>query len=219
MQECAPGSRTLLPICFPNQHVSSRAGWEADGKQKEGQMKFTTDAVAALRLPAGKQDHIEWDDTLPGFGCRVRGNSKRWVIQYRVGAQQRRESLGDVRKVKLDDARRIARQRFAQAELGTDPAAERAKARSAAAAIKLTMANVAARYLDAKRETLRSSTYVRAERYFNVLFAPLAEQPIDSIKRADVAARLQDISKAHGRSAAHGARANLSALFNWASKE
>jgi integrase len=182
-------------------------------------MKFTTDAIAALRLPAGKQDQFEWDDALPGFGVRLRGNTKRWVIQYRVGAQQRRESLGDVRKVKLDDARKIARQRFAQAELGTDPAAERAKARSAAAASKLTLANVAARYLDAKRDALRSSTYVRAERYFAVLFAPLADQPIDSITRAAVAARLQDISKGHGRSAAHGARANLSALFNWAIRE
>jgi integrase len=81
------------------------------------------------------------------------------------------------------------------------------------------MANVAARYLDAKRDALRPSTYARAERYFTVLFAPLADQPIDSIKRADVAARLQDISKAHGRSAAHAARANLSALFNWAARE
>jgi integrase len=182
-------------------------------------MKLTIETVTALKLPAGKQDHIEWDDSLPGFGVRIRGDSKRWIVQYRVGAQQRRESLGDVRKVKLDDARRIARQRFAQAELGTDPAAERAKARSAAAATKLTLANVAARYLDAKRDTLRSSTYVRAERYFNVLFAPLADQPIDSITRAAVAARLQDLSKLHGRSAAHGARANLSALFNWAIRE
>jgi integrase len=182
-------------------------------------MKFTTDAIAALRLPAGKHDHIEWDDALPGFGIRIRRESKRWVVQYRVGAQQRRESLGDVRKVKLDDARRIARQRFAQAELATDPAAERAKARSAAAAIKLTLANVAARYLEAKRDTLRPSTYIRAERYFTVLFAPLADQPVDSITRAAVAARLQDISKGHGRSAAHGARANLSALFNCAARE
>jgi integrase len=189
--------------------------WEAKGDA----MKFTTDAIAALRAPTGKQDHIEWDSTLPGFGIRVRGKSKFWIVQYRVGPQQRRESLGDVRKVKLDDARKIARHRFAQAELGTDPAAERAKARSAAAATKLTLANVAARYLDAKRDVLRSSTYVRAERYFTVLFAPLKDQPIDSITRAAVAARLQDISKGHGRSAAHGARANLSALYNWAARE
>ena len=62
-------------------------------------MKFTTAAVAGLALPPGKDDHIEWDDTLPGFGVRLRGRNKGWVVQYRFGRQQRRESLGDVRKV------------------------------------------------------------------------------------------------------------------------
>ena len=76
---------------------------------------------------------------------RLRGETKRWVIQYRIGAQQRRESLGDTRKVRLDDARKIARQRFAQAELGTDPAAERKRARAAALATKLTFGAVAGR--------------------------------------------------------------------------
>ena len=85
-------------------------------------MKFTKEALAALALPPGKTDHFEWDDELPSFGVRLRGRSKRWVVQYRVGTQQRRESLGDVRKVKLEDARKIARQRFAQVELGSDPA-------------------------------------------------------------------------------------------------
>ena len=90
-------------------------------------MKLTMDTVATLVRPTNKNDHIEWDDALPGFGVRLRGEAKRWIVQYRVGVQQRRESLGDVRKVRLEDARKIARQRFAQAELGHDPAAERAE--------------------------------------------------------------------------------------------
>ena len=65
-------------------------------------------------------------------------------------AQQRRESLGDTRKVRLDDARKIARQRFAQAELGTDPAAERKRAKAAALASKLTLGAVATRYVSEK---------------------------------------------------------------------
>lgn len=72
-------------------------------------MKFTTDKVAALTRPPAKTDHIEWDAEVPGFGVRLRGETKRWVIQYRIGTQQRRESLGDTRKVRLDDARKIAR--------------------------------------------------------------------------------------------------------------
>ncbi len=43
-------------------------------------MKLTKDTVAALALPAGKADHIEWDDMLPGFGVRLRGNGKSWVV-------------------------------------------------------------------------------------------------------------------------------------------
>jgi Phage integrase family/Arm DNA-binding domain len=92
-------------------------------------VKLTTNVVAALTMPAGKADHVEWDSDLPGFGVRLRGNSKSWIIQYRIGQQQRKESLGDTRKVTLDAARKIARQRFAQAELGADPVAEGAHRR------------------------------------------------------------------------------------------
>jgi integrase len=176
-------------------------------------MQLTKNAVAALTRPTGKTDHIEWDDALPGFGVRLRGKSKRWIVQYRVGTQQRRESLGDVRKINLDDARKIAKQRFAQVELGTDPAAERAKAR------RLTLASVVSRYLAAKQSSVRPSTFNNAKRYLIVLWKPLADRPIDSIGRADVAARLQDIIAAHGRMSAARARANLSAMFSWAMKE
>ena len=90
-------------------------------------MQLTKHAVAALVRPADKADYTEWDDDLPGFGVRMRGDSKTWYCQYRVNGKPRRESLGDVRKVSLEDARKIARQRFAQVELGIDPAAERAR--------------------------------------------------------------------------------------------
>jgi integrase len=178
-------------------------------------MKLTKDAVAALVRPGDKTDHIVWDETLPGFGVRLRGDTKRWIVQYRAGTQQRRESLGDVRKVSLEDARKIARQRFAQVELGVDPAAERARASVQA----LTLGVVIGRYLDAKRDRLRLNTFKAAERYFAAHWKPLHGRPLDTIKRADVAARLQELVKAHGRTSAARARDNLSALFGWAMKE
>jgi integrase len=180
-------------------------------------MKLTTESAAALRMPAGKIDHIEWDDNLPGFGVRMRGKTKRWTLQYRVGKQQRREMLGDIRKVRLEDAKKIARQRFAQVKLGTDPAAERTQARAAARA--LSLGDVVARYLAAKEDVLRSSTYKQAKLHFRVHWKPFLDQSIDSIKRADIAARLQDLIKAHGRTSAARARGNLSALIGWAIKE
>jgi integrase len=182
-------------------------------------MKFTKSTLVTLAKPTDKTDHIEWDDDLPGFGVRLRGGAKRWIVQYRVGGQQRRESLGDVRKVTLEDARRIARQRFAQVELGTDPAADRAQARAQAAAVGLTLAVVAGRYLDAKRDRLRASTYDAAELHFAKHWEPLRSRPIGAITRADVAARLQELAKERGRRSAAAARGNLSALFGWAMRE
>ena len=55
-------------------------------------MNLTVKIVSALTaLPAGKGDHIEWDDELKGFGLRLRlgagGQVKRnWIAQYRVSA-------------------------------------------------------------------------------------------------------------------------------------
>lgn len=180
-------------------------------------MKLTKAAVAVLK--SDKPDQVFWDDELPGFGVRIRGTTKRWYVRYRVGLQQHNESIGDVRKVSLDDARRIARQRFAQIELGQDPAAVKAASRAAAAKAALTLGAVCNRYLDAKRGTIRPSTHHEAARYFGVQLASLRDQPLAGIARADVAAQLQIIAKVHGRTSAARARANLSAMYGWAIRE
>jgi integrase len=180
-------------------------------------VKLTKGAVAALTTD--KPDHVVWDDELPGFGVRLRGATKRWLIQYRAGLKQRRESLGDVRKVSLDDARRIARQRFAQIELGADPAADKEAARAAAIKVALTLGSVSDRYLEAKRGAVRLRTYRESVRYFIVHWAPLRDRPIAGLTRADIAASLQVIRKVHGQVAASRARAYLSAMFSWAMGE
>jgi len=177
-------------------------------------MKLTKDSLAALTAPAGKADHIEWDDDLPGFGIRLRGGTKRWIVQYRIGSQQRRESLGDVRKVALDDARKAARQRFAKVELGIDPGAE-----ADAASAKITMGAVADRYLAAKEGVRRFNTYRAARLHFSTHWKPLRGLALDALTRAQIASRLQEITTAHGRSAAAAARRNLSALYAWSMRE
>ena len=183
-------------------------------------MRLTADSVFGLSVPPGKSDHIEWDDDLPGFGVRFRGDHKSWVVQYRVGTQQRRESLGDVRKVKIGDARKIAQQRFASAELGRDPAAERAQAKAATKAVKLTFQVVAERYLAAKGDVQRARTHGQAKLHLlGPHWKPLAGRPVEVITRAEIASRLQEIVVEHGRTAAARARGNLSALFGWAMRE
>jgi integrase len=178
-------------------------------------MKLTDREAKKAVLPAGKTDHVFWDDDMPGFGVRLRGdptNCKRgWLAQYRVGSVQRRERLGDVHKVNIEDARKAARKLFAKAELGVDPAAERLKARVGAT----TLATVADRYLASKKDVLRPTSYAAATRYLTVHWRPLRDRPLDTLKRADIAARLHDLVKAHGRAAAARARTHLSAMFAW----
>jgi integrase len=186
-------------------------------------MKFNKQTALDLTLPEGKAELFVWDDDLPSFGVRLRksagGHSASWVCQYRVNRHQRRESLGDIRKIVLEDARKIARRQFAKAALGIDPAADRARSRAEAAAARLTLGVVAERYLDAKQAALRPSTYNGAKLHFTVHWKPLHDRPLDAIKRADVAGRLQELVKVHGRISAARARANLSALFAWAMRE
>ena len=179
-------------------------------------MKLTSSSVTALTLPGGKTDHVFWDDGLPGFGVRLRGQAKHYLIQYRVGPKQRRESLGDVRKITLDQARQIARQKFAQVELGGDPAAEKAKVRAANAATALTLGVAATRYLDDKKDRLSASSFGSVQRHLGTHFAPLANRPLASITRAEIAAQLQTVIKDHGRIAAARARSTLSSLYAWA---
>ncbi|WP_083772238.1 integrase arm-type DNA-binding domain-containing protein [Methylocella silvestris] len=94
-------------------------------------MKLTNANVAGLKLPDGKSDLLVFDDSLPGFGVRLRAGGKRtWIAQYRVGSQQRRLSLGTVEAIDATEARRRAREAIARVQLGQDPQAEKVVARA-----------------------------------------------------------------------------------------
>jgi integrase len=190
-------------------------------------MKLTKGNIIELKLPPGKNDFTFWDSELPGFGLRMRqgkdGPSRSWRIQYRVGTQQRSKAL-DCRKVNPEDARKIARQLFAQAHLGIDVAADRDKAKADAVRAKLTLAAVSDRFLAVKADEMKSGrytekSYVAAERHFRVHWAPLRDRPLDDIKRADIAAILQELTSKRGRSSAAKARDILSGLYRWAMAE
>jgi integrase len=181
--------------------------------------RFTAGNVEKLTLPAGKTDHIEWDPELPGFGVRLRSGSSFYVVQYRIGSKQRRESLGDIRKTDLEQARRNARIRFAQIELGIDPRAERDKLEASQKADGLTFKVLFEDYLVAREGAQRASTHNAAKRYFEKHWAPLHRRAVHTIDRAIVAALLRDITRDHGRTSAARARGNLSALFAWAMRE
>jgi integrase len=180
-------------------------------------MKFTATIISKLKLPAGKSDHIEFDDDLPGFGLRLRaGGSRTWIAQYRLGKKQRRLPLGTVQKTDLAEARQKARVALAKVALGIDPAMERFE-RLAQAAV--TLGSVVERYLAHAKGKLKPRSYAEVERHLKQHWKPLHEMALANVMRPNVATQLNKIASENGPFAANRARAALSALFSWAMGE
>jgi integrase len=180
-------------------------------------MKLTKETVAKLKLEDGKLDQIWFDDDLPGFGVRLRAGGRAvWVMQYRIGVQQRRETLGDIRKVDLDKARKAAKARFAAVTLGSDPAADKAQAKIKA---KRTVGAIVDEYLAFKADKFRPKTMHETTRYLRQSWKPLHGVPIHKVERADVATGLRRIASESGGVSANRAQAALSGIYTWAMRE
>jgi len=175
--------------------------------------KLTTTSVAELRLPPGKTDDIVWDSEVPGFGVRLRPGKTTWVIQYRVGVKQRRHTLGDVKTVNGDKARRVAKDRLAEVRLGGDPQADKVEARTKSA---ITLGSKVEIYLTDKEKTSRRNTIRGLKGYLCNHWKPLHTIPLDRVTRADVSNRITEIENRNGPVAADRARSALSAFFVWA---
>jgi integrase len=179
-------------------------------------MKLTQAQVARLTLPAGKDDIIVWDDDLPGFGIRLRRNSRAFIIQGRIDGRQWRAKIGDVRRIKLEAARAIARKRFAEITLHGHPQGARAEAKARAG---LTFGALANRYLELRKPALRPRTWSGSRLHLVGHFKALHGLPIHRIKRRDVAVALGSIAAGHGKVAASRARSSLGTFFTWAMRE
>lgn len=183
-------------------------------------MKLTRAALAKVQFPAGKSELLLFDDDLSGFGLRLHPSGRgTWFAQFRIGKQQRRLSLGTRSTVHPDEARRLARDALAKAQLGQDPQAERAKSKVKAQA-SYTLGSLAEAYLQRHAAPrLKPRSFLEVERHLRTAWAPLAGTDVNGVRRADVAARLAALAKDNGPFAANRARAALSALFSWAMGE
>jgi Arm DNA-binding domain len=88
-------------------------------------MRFTRQSVAALSLPLEKAEHVIWDDTLPGFGLRIRSGGKRWIVQFRgLDGKSTKRTLGSPDVVAPDAARAAALPAFKSAMTSRGPRRE-----------------------------------------------------------------------------------------------
>jgi integrase len=181
-------------------------------------MKLTATEIRRLSLPGDTTEAIVFDDDVPGFGIRLRaGGSRTFVFQYKVGAKQRRLTLGPVTALDLGKARDAAKDMYAKVRLGGDPAGE--KQRAKLKANETFAAVVTAQYLPHKQRELRPQPFKDVERHLLRYAKPLHRLQLETISRRDIASCLTSVRVNVGRIAANRARTSLSALFSWAMSE
>ena len=75
--------------------------------------------MARITLPAGKTEHVVFDQDLGRFGFRIRASGSRsWVYQCEIGRRNRRVTIGSVSAVSPARARETANEMHAKARLG-----------------------------------------------------------------------------------------------------
>jgi len=180
-------------------------------------MRLTKINLSKVSVPQGKNEIIQFDDTVPGFGLRVRsGGSATWVFQYRIGAKQRRISLGSAKAISAQGARTRATELHARTKLGQDPGGEKIENRIRAVE---TFGAVLRPYLAHKKAELKARTYAEVERHLLQHAKRLHGMQVTLIDRRTVAALLAELAANNGRSVSNSVRASLSSFFSWAMRE
>lgn len=189
------------------------------GSALTGSVRLTAARIAALSPEA--RDYAVYDETTPGFGVRVYpSGQRRFVFRYRAGksrsAATRMVTIGDVRKLGLEDARRIARDLAGQVARGLDPSAERRQAevdRVRKRPFSAVRDDFLSTYVDAR---LREKSAYEYRRVLGREFAPIEAKPFDEVTRADIAAVIQTVAARGKVRQANVVRAVARKLFSWA---
>jgi len=141
------------------------------------------------RIKTADQDVVVWDDTLPGFGVRLKPSGVRsYIIQYRNRntSVSRRLTIGQHGPLlTFDQAKKQARAMLADAMRGEDPVEIRKTARRAP-----SIADLAVDYLERHAVPKKRPKSVRDDRAMldNIILPKLGAKKVDAIGRRDVEA-------------------------------
>jgi integrase len=182
-------------------------------------MRLTATTIRTLTLPAGARDKTFFDDSLGGFGLRLReGGAARWVVQYDLGGKTKRVTLGTTAMLDLGAARKSAKDILAAVRLGRDPAGAKIEARARAGE---TFGALLARYLSHKQAQLKagSRSFKEVERHLTKYARSLHARPVTAIDRRIIAGLVSTIASKNGPTAANCMLGSLSGYFTWLIRE
>src|SRR5665213_2650424 len=161
--------------------------------------------ITAKSLKATSTQTVFWDDSLPGFGCRVSGSTKAWVVMYGPARSRQLKTIGRYPLLSLQHARNEAKRILLEHALGKT----RLRSIFFENALELFLEKCQSRI---KPRTLRDYDWL-LRRYF---LPTLAREPLDAISTLEIARivhRLRDTPT----NAVHALMA-AKIFFNWAQR-
>ncbi len=163
----------------------------------QSKAKLTDAVVSKAVIPEGKAEFTIWDTDVSGFGLRMRGETKSYIISYRPAGQGRaantkRVKLGSPETIKTAaEARKIAFAMLGKVAAGGDPAKDRAED-------KRRQKSRVSDLLDSYEQDLTRRAYVARTMVMNLLRRGLkkhADKDIASLKGADYAAVIEALER------------------------
>jgi Site-specific recombinase XerD len=177
-------------------------------------MRLTAQTVDRMK-PSDKRQQIA-DDNCPGLNLIVQTSGKKgWTVRYRVNGTQRRMTLGSYPVLSLADARQRAREVFAAAAEGRDPAEEvRAAKAPKPEHDRDKVSSLLSQYAKRHLKSLKSGDTVKREldRFVGKAWG---DRDIHEIQKRDVIDLLDEIADSGRVVTANRIRAYLSKFLNW----
>ena len=179
--------------------------------------KITDAVVRKLEAPA-KGNVLYYDPELRGFTVRVTAaGAKAFLLVYHFGGVERRDTIGAWPAWNAKAAREVAKSWRRDVDLDVDPRGEPEPEDPENATFKAR----AEQYLvDPRRKRqktpLRASTVKEYRRALLTYAKPLHGEPLDAIRRRDIAELLDQVKAERGTVSAMRTRAALGRLYTWA---
>ena len=145
--------------------------------------KLTKRYVESIKPPSSK-DFTIWDSDLKGFGVVVMPSGRcTYVIQYRNAANtKKRLKLGVHGHITTEEARDLAKNRFASIAQGLDPAEEKKQVKTLS-----TLSDLAADYLERHAPKKRIKSIKEDQNLLNNIILPaLGESKVLYISRREI---------------------------------